>query len=39
MIRSLPYAKIKFDKNVESENKLDTEDHSDFGYILETDLK
>ena len=34
----LPYDEIKFDKNVTSEDKLNTPDNSDFGYFLEVDF-
>ena len=34
-----PYDEIKFDKNVENEDTLNTTDDSDFGYFIEVDLK
>ena len=34
----LPYDKIKFDKNVELEDVLNTPDDSDIGYFVEADL-
>ena len=39
MIQSLPYDENKFDKNVEFEDILTTEDDSDIGFILEVELK
>ena len=39
MYKSLPYDEIKFDKNVELEDILNTPDDSDIGYFIEVDLK
>ena len=39
MSQPLPYDKIRFDKNVQSENILNTPDDSDIGYFIENDLK
>ena len=39
MSQPLPYDEIKFDKNVELEDILNTPDTSDIGYFIEVDLK
>ena len=39
MSQPLPYDEIKFDKNVELEEILNTPDDSDIGYFIEADLK
>ena len=39
MSEPLPYDEIKFDKNIELEDILNTPDDSDVGYFIEVDLK
>ena len=39
MSQSLPYDEIKFDKNVNLEDILNTPDDSDIAYLIEVDLK
>ena len=39
MSESLPYDEIKFDYDVKLEDILNTPDDSDFGYLIEVDLK
>ena len=39
MRESLPYNEIKFDKNVELEDILNTPDDSDIGCFVELDIK
>ena len=39
MSEPLPYAEIRFDKNVKLEKILNTPDDSDIGYFIEVDLK
>ena len=39
MSEPLPYDEIKFDKNIELEDILNTPDDSDIGYFIEVDLK
>ena len=39
MSKSLLYDEIKFDKNVNTEDILNTPDDSDIGYLIEVDLK
>ena len=39
MSQSLPYDESKFDKNVKTEDIINTPDDSDIGYFIEVDLK
>ena len=39
MSQLLPYDEINFDKNLKSEDTLNTEDVSEIGYFVECDLK
>ena len=38
MSQSLPIDELKFDKNINLEDKLNTSDYNDIGYFVEVDL-